>query len=133
MNFTKILLIVVPIGLLFGGWLYMHHVDRSDPVAVATAFTKAMKNNDLVTASSYYVPERAEAWRSSTDDALSRLKSGPSRIFFDGIPGSPVFVTVAPKAGKAVNPDQMSLQSSEGYALDMTRSTGKWYVSRSPQ
>ena len=43
MNFTKLMIAVAAFALVIAVWKMTTRVDRSDSVAVATAFTKAIK------------------------------------------------------------------------------------------
>src|SRR5579862_8139613 len=64
-NFQKLMLIVIPAALLIGAYVYFTRVDRSDPIAVANAFTKALKDGNTAKASTYYLPAKAESWRTN--------------------------------------------------------------------
>src|SRR5690349_5167368 len=91
MNFKKLMIAVVAVVLVIAVWKMMTHVDRSNPVAVATAFTKAIKDKNTSAASGYYLPEKAQAWREQMDEQFSGMKSGAEQRYFERIPSSPQF------------------------------------------
>lgn len=129
-NLKKVLIAVAALALVIVGWKFLTRVDRSNPLAVAAAFTKALKAQDTATASGYYVPDRAEAWRTATDDTLRKMRSGTMERFFEGIPSKPVFASVT-NAGTAS--DKMTVKSEDSaITLDMSHVSGKWYVAKSP-
>ena len=86
-------LIVVIAGL--GIWRAMAgRVDLKDPDAVATAFVKALKTENLKKASAYWVPEQAEAWVASSTKTMGAWQSGSYVRFFEAIPKNPSFTKV---------------------------------------
>jgi len=129
MNFKKVMVLFVPLAALFVGYLYFTRLDHTDPIAVATAFTKALKANNISSASSYVLPDKAAAWRTGANDTLDKLKSGSMAALFEGIPATPGFTSINPKSP----PGTLSLQSADKtFNLEMTQLTGKWYVSKAP-
>jgi len=121
-NLKKALLIFVPLVLLFLGYKHFTKVDRSDPVAVATAFTKALRGNDISAASSFYDPASADAWR----EGIDTMRSGASERLMERVPESPTFAApVTSKAG-------VTTIDSGGYVLEMKQLDGKWYVIKAP-
>jgi hypothetical protein len=128
MNFKLLLVILIPIALLLIGYKLLTRLDRSDPVAVGTAFTKALKSRDTGAASKLWIPDKAEAWRADADKFLGRMKSGATETYFERIPSAPGFTAPAdPKASAA------TLRSSDTtFSIDLTQMDGKWYVSKAP-
>ena len=116
------MVIVVPIAVIILAWQYFSKVDRSDPVKVATAFTKALHSKNLSSAASFYVPNEAEAWRENLDG----MKSGATERYFERIPGDPAFgAPVTSKEGVT------TLQSADkSWTVEMKQLDGKWYVSK---
>ena len=122
LNFKKLMLIVVPLLIVIFGYQFLTRVDRTDPVKVATAFTKALKSGNTSKASGYYVPEEAESWR----DGIDGMKSGQTTRYIDSVPSDPAFTPpVTSKAGLT------TVQSADKtYTLQMKQIDGKWYVSK---
>src|SRR5829696_2895497 len=119
------MIVVVAVVVLIVGYKMMTKVDRTDPVKVATAFTKALKAKDTSTASSYFVPDQAEAWRETTDAAWNGMKSNQTEMYFDRIPSEPGFgAPVTTPAGTTMT------SSDKQWTLHMTQVDGKWYVSK---
>jgi len=125
MNFKKLMVAVVAVVVVIALWKMMTRVDHSNPVAVATAFTKAMKSKDTSAASAYYVPEKAETWRQQMDEQFSTMKSGAEQRYFERIPSSPQFTPPSTAAGKTV---VTSTSEDKTFSLEMTQVNGKWYV-----
>jgi len=124
MNFPKLMVLIGVAALAIGSIVYFTRVDRSDPAAVATAFTKAMKKQDTEAASGYYMPDKAEAWRTAIDEKIDAMKSGTFTSYFERIPADPVFTTPAGASGK------VTMQSAaKDISLDLTQVESKWYVS----
>ena len=76
MNFPKLIIILAVAAVAIGSFVYFTRTDRSNPAAVATAFTKAMKKQDTKTASGYYMPDKAEGWKKAMDKKIDGMKSG---------------------------------------------------------
>ena len=126
MNFPKLMVLIVIAVAVVGSIMYFTRVDRSDPAAVATAFTKAMKKQDTKTAADFYLPEKAEAWRTAMDTKIEGMKSGTFADYFDRIPAEPVFTTPTGASGTATMVSQ-----AKDMTLQMTQLDQKWYVSGS--
>jgi hypothetical protein len=123
-NFKKLMLIFVPLIALVIGYQWLTRIDRTDPVKVATAFAKALKANDLSKASSFYVPDKAEAWR----EGVHSMKGGATERLLERIPAEPGFAAPATSAAGVTSistPDKT-------YTLEMQQVEGKWYVSKAP-
>ena len=73
--------------------VYLTHVDRSNPVSVGNAFTKALKTGDTSSASGYFVPDKAQAWRTAADDNIRKMRSGTLERFYENIPSKPGFTS----------------------------------------
>ena len=128
LNFKKLLIVAFAAVALIVGWKYLTRVNATDPVAVGTAFTKALKSHDTATASTYIVPERAAAWRTTADENIGKMRSGTLERFYEGIPSSPGFTAVAGATATA-----MKLESADkAFSLEMSQSGGKWFVSKGP-
>jgi len=127
-NFQKVLLIAVPLALLICAWMYFTRIDRTNPVAVGTAFTKAMKAGDTSKASGYWVPDKAEAWRTNADTSIDKMKTGATKGFFDSIPDDPRFAAGTP----AVGGNMILTSADKGFTLELSQVAGKWYVSKGP-
>jgi hypothetical protein len=125
MNFKKLLIIVAVVVVLVGSWKYFTRVDRTNAVAVANAFTKAMKSKDTSAASGFYHPGQASQWREQTDEKLSGMRSGAKERFFERIPETPEFSAPVTTAGKT-----MVVSADKQYSLEMTQVDGKWYVAK---
>jgi hypothetical protein len=123
-NFKKLLLIVIPVAVLIVGYQWMTRVDRSNPVEVATAFTKHLKAGNNSKAAKYYVPDQAEEWEQS----VTYMKSGARDRFRERIPAEPAFgapVTTAAGVTTISSADKL-------YLLEMKQVDGKWYVAKVP-
>jgi hypothetical protein len=128
LNFKKLLIIVVAVVALIGAFKYFTRVTGTDPVAVGTAFTKALRARDTTGAKHYVLPERADAWQVAADANLKSMRSGTLERFFEGIPSSPAFA-----AATGATASNMKLESSDkSFTLEMTQTSGKWYVSKGP-
>ena len=128
MNFKKLLLIIIPIALLIVAYKLLTNVDRSDPVAVGTAFTKALKSRDTGAASKLWLPDKAESWRVDADKYLGKMKSGATESYFERIPSAPGFTAPADRTASST-----TLRSSDNsFSIDLTQTNGKWYVSKAP-
>ena len=130
MNFKKLLLIIVPIALLIVGYQYFTRIDRTNPVAVGTAFTKAVKARDTSAASKYWVPDKAQAWKTDVDARLSKLRTNATESYFEHVPSDPAF-TAAPTA-VTVAGTMTLISADKSFNLDLAQSEGKWYVSKAP-
>jgi hypothetical protein len=129
LNFKKFLVFFIPAALLFGGWKFLTRVDRANPAAVATAFTQALKGRDTGKASSYWVPEQAQTWRTGADDAIDKMKSGATEMYFESIPGDPAFAALPGAAAGTVT----MRSSDKSYTLELAQIAGKWYISKAPR
>jgi len=125
MNFKKLMIAVAAVVVLIAVWKMATRTDRSNPVAVATAFTKAMKGNNPSKASGYYVPDKAEEWRQQTEEKISGMKSGAEQRFFEHIPAAPEFTAPVSVAGKT-----MIVSGDKNFSLEMTQIDGKWYIAK---
>jgi hypothetical protein len=125
-NFKKFMLLIAAAVVLLAGYELLTHVNRKDPVAVATAFAKALKHKDTSSASKYYLPDKAAAWREKTDSDVDGMRSGTMERFFERIPDAPAFSSPVTVAGKTV-----ITSADKNYRLEMTQIDGKWYVSNS--
>jgi hypothetical protein len=123
MNFKKLMIAVAAIVLVIAVWKMMSRVDRSNPVAVATAFTKAMKGKDTSTASAYYLPEKAQMWREQMDEQFSGMKTGTEQRYLERIPDAPQFTPPVTAAGKTV-----ITTGDKAFSLELTQVAGKWYI-----
>jgi len=127
MNFKKFLLAVLAVVIVVVGWQLLTRVDRSNPIAVATAFTKALKARDTGKASGFVAPDKAATWRTAADENIQHMRTGTMDRFFEAIPSAPVFTLPASLA------DNITLESADkGIKLDLTRITGKWYIAKAP-
>ena len=99
MNFPKLMLIIGVAVVAIGSFLYFTRVDRSNPAAVATAFTKAMKKQDTKTAASFYMPAKSDAWKTAIDTKIDAMKSGTFTSYFENIPADPVFSCARRRVG----------------------------------
>lgn len=124
MNFPKLLVLIAIAAVLIGGFVFFTRVDRSNPAEVATAFTKAMKKQDTEKAADFYLPEKAEAWKTAIDAKIDAMKSGSFTSYFENIPEDPAFATPAGASGKV----QME-SSDKAFSLELTQVESKWYVS----
>ncbi|MEA2711682.1 MAG: hypothetical protein QOF78_4283 [Phycisphaerales bacterium] len=124
MNFKKLMLIVIPVAVLIVGYQWLTGVDRSDPIAVATAFSKNLKSGNISSAAKFYVPAEAEAW----EESATYMKSGARERFRERIPANPEFTApVTTPAGVT------TISSADKvYALEMKQLDGKWYVAKVP-
>ena len=127
MNFKQLLVGIAAIVLIIVVYKFATRVDRTNPAAVANAFTKAMNGKDFDAASTYYVPDQATAWLATTEETVGRMKSGAKESFYERIPDAPAFASPVTAAGVTtiVSPDPV-------YTLEMKQVDGKWYVSKSP-
>jgi hypothetical protein len=122
-NFKKLLIVVAIVVAVIGTYKFLNRIDHSNPAAVATAFTKAMKKQDTATAAGFYVPDQADAWRTKIDDKVSGMRSGAKERYFERIPDAPAFGAVTSAAGKS------SIASSDAqFTLQMSQIEGRWYV-----
>jgi hypothetical protein len=125
LNFKKLMVVVAVVVVLITAYKLMTRVDHTDPVKVATAFTKAMKGKDSSSASKYWVPAEAQAWRESTDSTWDSMKANQTEMYFDRIPSDPAFgPPVTTPAGTTVT------SSDKQWTLHMTQIDGKWYVAK---
>jgi hypothetical protein len=124
MNFPKLMVIIGIAAVAIGSFVYFTRTDRSDPAAVATAFTKAMKKQDTKTAADYYMPEKAEAWKTAIDKKIDGMKSGTFNSYFENIPADPAFTTPAGASGKVT-----ALSADKSFSVELTQVDSKWYVS----
>jgi hypothetical protein len=125
MNFKKLLIAVVAVALVIVVWKLATRIDRSNPVAVATAFTKALRAKDTSAASGYFVPDKAAQWREQADERLGSMKSGAEERFMERIPSAPEFTSPVTSAGKTT-----IVSGDKGFSLEMTQIDGKWYVAK---
>jgi len=125
MNLQKVIVIAVIAAVLIGAYQFFTRVDRTNPAAVATAFTKALKSKNTSKASSYYVPDQAKEWRAKADASIEGMKSGQTDRYYEGLPDSPEFGTPVDVDGKKV----ISL-ADKSFSLEMVQIDGKWYVSK---
>ena len=125
MNFPKLMVIVAVAAVAIGAFVYFTAVDRSNPAEVASAFTKAMKKQDTKTAAGYYLPDKAEAWKTAMDTKIDGMKSGTFTSYFENIPADAVFTTPAGASGTIRMPS-----ADNGIVLDLTQFESKWYVSK---
>jgi len=137
MNIKIVLIVLAVVALAFAGWKFSRRVDRSDPIAVATAYTKALKAQNVEGAAKYYLPDKADAWREATDDSIAKMRSNAMKVFFEAIPGEPNFSapTAAPvvKGAPKSAPGASVVQSADkSLTLEMTQISGNWYVSKGP-
>jgi len=124
-NFKKLMIGVVAVVVLICVWQFFTRVDRSNPVAVATAFTKALKGRDTGRASKFYIPDQAAAWREKTDDSVHTMRSGATERLFERIPDAPAFSEPVTAAGKTI-----VVSADKSFALEMKQIDGKWYVAK---
>jgi hypothetical protein len=123
-NFKKLMLIVIPLAVLIIGYQWMTKVDRSDPIQVATAFTKNLKSGDVSKAAKYFVPTEAEAW----EESATYMKSGARERFQERIPADPAFSAPVTTAAGVTTISS----ADKAYALEMKQIDGKWYVAKVP-
>jgi hypothetical protein len=122
LNFKKLMLIVVAVVVLIVGYQFLTKVDRTNPIKVANAFTKALKSGQTSTAAKYYVPTDAAAW----EEQVGTMKSGALDRFRERIPSDPEFTT--PTTSKT---GVTTIESGDkAYSLEMKQIDGKWYVSK---
>jgi hypothetical protein len=125
MNFPKLVVIIAVAAVAIGSFVYFTRVDRSNPAEVAAAFTKAMKKQDTKTAAEFYMPDKAEAWKTAMDAKIDGMKSGTFTSYFENIPADAVFATPANANGT------VRMESADkGIILDLTQVETKWYVSK---
>ena len=127
MNFKKFLIGVAAAIVLIALYQFFTRVDRSNPVAVATAFTKAMKGKDFDAASKFMVPDQASAWRSSAEEKVSGMKSGSKASYYENIPEAPAFSAPVTAAGVTT-----IASADKNYTLEIKQIDGKWYVAKPP-
>lgn len=123
MNLKKVLIAAVAVIAVIAIYKMLTRVDHGNPIAVATAFTKAMKSKDTSTASKYVVPAKSESWLEATDDKIDRLKTNASEIYFEHLPENPQFSAPVTAAGKTI-----VVSADKAFTLEMTQIDGKWYV-----
>jgi hypothetical protein len=123
LNFKKLLIVVAIVVAIVGSYKFFNRVDRSNPAAVATAFTKAMKDKDTDAAAGFYVPDQADAWRTKIDEKVSGMRSGAKERYFERIPDAPAFGAVTSAAGK-----NTIASSDQQFTLQMSQIDGRWYV-----
>ena len=123
MNFKKLMIAVAAVVVLIVVWKFFTRIDRSNPAAVATAFTKALKAQDSGGASSFIVPDQQAAWRQKLDDNTTSMRSGTMERFFERIPASPTFGAPVTVGGKT-----MMIASDKSFSMEMKQIDGKWYV-----
>jgi hypothetical protein len=121
------MIVVVIAVIAIAGYKYITRVDYSNPVSVATAFTKAMKAHNTSKASAYIAPAQAEDWLKAADDRIGSMKSGATEAYFERIPSDPAFAAPVTVAGKSV-----VVSADKSYSLGMSQVDGKWYVSTNP-
>ena len=125
MNFPKLMVLVAIAVVAIGSIMYFTRTDRSDPAAVARAFTKAMKKQDTKAASGFYMPDKADAWLTATQTKIDGMKSGTFTRYYEGIPEDPVFTTPAGASGT------IKMQTAaKDFDLELTQVDSKWYVSK---
>jgi hypothetical protein len=122
------ILVVVGLFAFLGFQLWHNHVDQSNPDAVARAFVKAIKGENMKRAATLWVPAEAEAWRAGAEKDLNS-RSGNGHIeFINGLPGNPVFVSSrAPKM-----PENEQIMKAGDLSLNLRQIEGKWYVCKGP-
>ena len=126
MNFKKLLIAVAAVVVIIAVYKFATRIDHSNPVSVATGFTKAMKNRNTSAASKYYTPDQAGTWLESTDNYLYNMKGGAMDRFYDRIPADPGFgapVTAPDGKTRVVSADK-------NYWVEVAQIDGKWYVTR---
>jgi hypothetical protein len=123
-NFKKVLIVVAIVVVAIVSFKYFTRVDRTNPSAVATAFTKAMKSKNTDAASGFVIPDQSAAWLAKTDEKLSGMKSGAKERYFERFPETLEFGTVATAAGKS------TIKNADGFELEMSQVDGKWYVAK---
>ena len=125
MNFPKLMVLVAVVVVAIGSIMYFTRTNRSDPAAVARAFTKAMKKQDSKAASGFYMPDKADAWLTATQTKIDGMKSGTFTRYYEGIPEDPVFTTPAGASGT------IKMQTAaKDFDLELTQVDSKWYVSK---
>ena len=125
MNFPKLMVLVAIAVVAIGSIMYFTRTDRSDPAAVARAFTKAMKKQDTKKAADFYMPDKADAWKTTMDTKIDGMKSGTFTSYFENIPEDPVFASPPGASGT------VKMQSADkGIDLELTQVDSKWYVSK---
>ena len=127
MNFKKLLIGIAAAVVLISVYKFFTRIDRTNPVAVATAFTKAMKGKDVGAASDFIVPDQASTWRASTEENVSGLRSGAKERFYERIPESPEFTQPVTTAGVTT-----IASADKGFQLEIKQIDGKWYVVKPP-
>jgi hypothetical protein len=123
MNFKKLMIAVVAVVVVIAIYKFATRVDHTDPVKVATGFTKAMKNKNTSGASKYYAPDQAAAWLEKTDNDLSNMKTGATDRFYDRIPAAPDFAAPVTAAGKT-----KVISADKSFWVEIAQIGGKWYV-----
>jgi hypothetical protein len=124
LNFKKLLLIVIPLAIIIGAWQFFTRVDRTNPVAVGTAFTKALKAGKVTKAAGFYLPESASSWQEGIDS----MKSGATERYNERLPAEPAFsAPVTSKAGITT-----LVSTDKTYTLEMKQVNGSWFVSKAP-
>jgi len=126
---TIVIGIVIAIALIASWKIFSGRVDLTKPDAVAGAFFKALKANDIPKASKYWLPDGAEAWSSSAAKSIDQMQGGTFSRFFEDLPtGTPEFA-VSHKPKSAANEQTMT---TGNVSVDMRQVDGKWYVFRAP-
>ena len=125
MNFKKLMIAVVAVAVIIVIYKFATRVDHSDPIKVATGFTKALKGRNTATASKYYAPDESAAWLEKTDNDLYNMKGGAMDRFYDRIPAAPDFTAPVTAAGKT-----KVVSADKTFWLEIAQVNGKWYVSK---
>ncbi len=121
-------MIVVAVAVvLIAGYKFITRIDYTNPVAVATGFTKAMKAHNTSKASTYVLPAQSAEWLKDTDEKLDGMKEGATEIYFDHIPDAPAFAAPVTVAGKST-----IASADKSFTLPMAQVDGKWYVMSMP-
>jgi hypothetical protein len=121
--------IVIAIALIATWRIFAGRVDKTKPDAVATAFFKALKGNDVEAAAKYWVPDGAAAWSAGAAKTLDQMQGGTSTRFFEDLPsGTPVFVS----SRRPKSPANEQTLTTGGSSVDLRQIEGKWYVCKAP-
>jgi hypothetical protein len=126
-NFKHVLIIVGVLAVVLISWKFFTRLDRSDPIAVANAFTEAMKDQDMKEASSYFPPDQSAAWLEKQQARVDSMKSGATENYFAGIPEAPGYTL--PAAG--ANGSKLLLTSSDkSFTVEMGKIEDEWFVTK---
>lgn len=120
--------VIVIVGLAI--WrIAATRVDMTKPEAVAAAFIKNLKANNIDKAGKYWVPDAADTWRTTATGRIETMQSGSFARFFEDLPSSDATFASSRKPGAPAS--EQTLRTGN-VSLDMRQVDGKWYVCKGP-